>query len=270
MGGDRGGGAEKNLFEFFCQFASDADLGIWWKHGHEDGEGFGEAMGRLEVDRSVSAGGGGSEFVMATARLGGEKATEVEGKGGQAAGDEGMDGGGGAGDDLDGEIFAADGSDNAFPGVGDGGHARIGNEGDGLTGAKALKDFCLAGGLIKFLVAEKRFFEAEVLEEEAGVAGVFGGDEIGGGKGLAGAGGDIGKVADGGTNDEEAAGGRGHRISLPAAALGLEPRTPTFRVWCATNCTTRQSGKAYRWVKMRARSGELGWGGYFVQRRQAA
>ncbi len=45
-----------------------------------------------------------------------------------------------------------------------------------------------------------------------------------------------------------------------AAALGLEPRTPTFRVWCATNCTTRQSGKAYRWVKMRARSGELGWG----------
>ena len=40
-----------------------------------------------------------------------------------------------------------------------------------------------------------------------------------------------------------------------AAALGLEPRTPTFRVWCATNCTTRQSGKAYLALKMRARRG---------------
>ncbi len=25
-----------------------------------------------------------------------------------------------------------------------------------------------------------------------------------------------------------------------AAALGLEPRTPRSRIWCATNCTTRQ------------------------------
>lgn len=29
-------------------------------------------------------------------------------------------------------------------------------------------------------------------------------------------------------------------LKLMAAALGLEPRTPRSRVWCATNCTTRQ------------------------------
>ena len=34
--------------------------------------------------------------------------------------------------------------------------------------------------------------------------------------------------------------GVARRKGKGAAALGLEPRTPTFRVWCATNCTTRQ------------------------------
>ncbi len=43
-----------------------------------------------------------------------------------------------------------------------------------------------------------------MLEEESGVAGVFGGDEIGGGEGLAGARRDIGKISDRGTDDEEA------------------------------------------------------------------
>ncbi len=66
-----------------------------------------------------------------------------------------MDGGGGAGDDFDGEVFATDGTNDAFPGVGDGGHARVGDEGDGLTGAKAFDDFRFAGGLVKLLHAEK-------------------------------------------------------------------------------------------------------------------
>ena len=43
-----------------------------------------------------------------------------------------------------------------------------------------------------------------MLEEEAGVAGVLGGDKIGGGEGLAGAGRDIGEISDGGADDEEA------------------------------------------------------------------
>ncbi len=43
-----------------------------------------------------------------------------------------------------------------------------------------------------------------MLEEEAGVAGVFGGDKIGGGEGLAGAGRDIGEISDRGTDDKEA------------------------------------------------------------------
>ena len=79
-----------------------------------------------------------------------------------------------------------------------------------------------------------------MLEEEAGVASVLGGNEVGGGEGLTSAGGKIGKIADGGTDNEEASGWGCHRLVLLAAALGLEPRTPTFRVWCATNCTTRQ------------------------------
>src|SRR6202789_3011750 len=33
------------------------------------------------------------------------------------------------------------------------------------------------------------------------------------------------------------------RKGRKAAALGLEPRTPRSRIWCATNCTTRQKKK---------------------------
>ncbi len=115
-----------------------------------------------------------------------------------------MEDGGGARNDFDGKIFPAGCATDAFPWIGDAGHPRVGDEGDGLAGTNAVEDFCLAGRLIKFLVAEKRFFEAEMLEEESGVAGVFGGDEIGGGEGLAGAGRDIGEISDGGTNDKEA------------------------------------------------------------------
>jgi len=114
-----------------------------------------------------------------------------------------MEDGGGARDDFDGEIFAAGRANDPFSWIGDAGHPRVGDEGDGLAGTNAVEDFCLTGRLIKFLVAEKRFFEAEMLEEKAAVAGVFGGDEIGGGESLAGAGRDIGEIADGGTDDEE-------------------------------------------------------------------
>ena len=115
-----------------------------------------------------------------------------------------MEDGGGARDDFDGKIFAAGRANDPFSWVGDAGHPRVGDEGDGLARADAVEDFCFAGGLIKFLVAEKRFFEAKMLEEESGVAGIFGGDEIGGGEGLAGAGRDIGEISDGGADDEEA------------------------------------------------------------------
>jgi hypothetical protein len=45
-----------------------------------------------------------------------------------------------------------------------------------------------------------------MLEEQAGAASVLRGDEIGGGEGFAGAGGEVGKVADGSSHDQKTAG----------------------------------------------------------------
>ena len=71
---------------------------------------------------------------------------------------------------------------------------------------QAVEQLGFARGFVEFLVAEEGFLEAEVLEKKPGAAGILGGDQIGSGEGFAGAGGEIGKVADGGSDDEKTAG----------------------------------------------------------------
>ncbi len=44
-----------------------------------------------------------------------------------------MEDGGGARNDFDGKIFAAGRANDAFPRVGDAGHPRVGDEGNGLA-----------------------------------------------------------------------------------------------------------------------------------------
>ena len=53
--------------------------------------------------------------------------------------------------------------------------------------------------------------------------------------------------------------GVARRKGKGAAALGLEPRTPTFRVWCATNCTTRQILEIVPNDRETSKRGEGGW-----------
>ena len=61
-------------------------------------------------------------------------------------------------------------------------------------------------GLVEFLVAEERLLKSQVLEEQTGMSGVLRGDEVGRGEGLAGTGGNIGKVSDGCSDDDQLAG----------------------------------------------------------------
>ena len=87
-----------------------------------------------------------------------------------------MNGCGWAGNDFKGETFPLDGTDDAFPRIGNSRHAGIGNKGDRLAPADPVQNFRLARSLVELLVTEKRFFQLQVLEEKAGVAGVFCGD----------------------------------------------------------------------------------------------
>ena len=59
-------------------------------------------MGRFEVDRGVITCSCYREFFKTTSLFRRKKSPEVEGKGGQAAGDQGVNRGGGTWDDLDG------------------------------------------------------------------------------------------------------------------------------------------------------------------------
>jgi len=198
-------GADEDLLELFGQLPADGDPGLSGQDFGGLGQSAGDPMGGFEIDGGVVAAGGGGELFFAWPGLGREKAAEIKRQGWQSAGDKGVEDSRGTGNDLNGKIFPAGGADDAFAGIGDAGHAAIGYEGNGLAGAKAVEQGGFAGGFVEFLVAEKRFLEAEMLQEQAGTAGVFGGDKVGGGEGFAGAGGEVGEVSNRSANDQQAA-----------------------------------------------------------------
>jgi len=168
----------------------------------------------LEVDGGVVAAGGGGELFFAGAGFGGQESAKIKRQGRQAASHQGMEDGGGAGDDLDGKIFPAGGADDAFAWIRNAGHAAVRDEGNSLTGTEPVEQGRLAGGFVEFLVTEEGFFQAEMLQKQAGATGVLGGDEIGRGEGLPGTGGEIGKIADGGPHDEKTADAHGTEIRI--------------------------------------------------------
>ena len=119
-------------------------------------------------------------FVEAATRFRRKKSPKIEGEGGESASDQGMDRCGWARNDFEGEMFPLDGTDDAFPRIGNSGHAGIGNKGDRLATADPVQNFRLARSLVELLVAEKGFFQLQVLEKKASVPGVFCGDQVGG------------------------------------------------------------------------------------------
>jgi len=176
MGGDFLGSSDKYFLEFFGEFAGDTDLGVGGEGLDESCEGSSEAVGRFEVYRGVVAFGRRGNFVEAATRFRRKKSPKIEGEGGETAGDQGMDGSRWAGNDFDGQMFPSDGTDDTLPRIGNSGHAGICDKGDRLAAADPVQNFRLARSLVELLVAEKRFFQLQVLEKKAGVAGVFCGD----------------------------------------------------------------------------------------------
>ncbi len=172
----------------------------------EEGEGGVEAVGGFEEDAGFVGVEGGFEDADSLGGFDGEEAAEVEGVGGEAAADEGGEDGAGAGDDFDGDVGGAAGGDEALAGVGDAGHAGVGDVGDGFALGEFGEELGAAHGLVVLVEADEGFADFEVGEEFAGVAGVFAGDEVDGGEGIAGAEGDVPEVADGGGDDVEVAG----------------------------------------------------------------
>ncbi len=215
VGGEGAGGAAAVFFEFFGEFAGDADEAVWGD-AVEEGEGGVEAVGGFEEDAGFVGVEGGGEDALALAAFDGEEAAEVEGVGGEAAADEGGEDGAGAGEDFDGDGGGVAGGDEALTWVGDAGHAGVGDVGDAFAEGEFAEELGAAHGFVVLVEADEGFADVEVGEEGAGVAGVFAGDEVDGGEGIAGADGDVAEVADGGGDDVEVAwlgrhGGRGGR-----------------------------------------------------------
>ena len=240
-----GGGAGEGFLEFLGEFAGDEQVAFRAELFFHFVEQFQDAVGGFVEN---NRGGEVGEFPEPPAPGGGfvvEKAFEEESAAfdGAAEGDGGGEGAG-AGDDGDGKAGGADGFGGAGAGVGDAGHARIGDEGEGFAGAEAGEDFVFAGALVEFVAGDHRGADAVAVEQEAGVAGVFGEDMGGGAQDAQGAQGDVFEIADGRADEIEAGRERRRRrrgsLDAPGGAgIGAGPGRETIRFpspragWCA-------------------------------------
>ena len=90
-----------------------------------------------------------------------------------------------------------------MPGVGNSWHARIGNQGHMGAISHAVSQLAATRRFVVPVEADEWLFDAEMLEEQPAVAGIFGSDKISGLKRLYGAESDILPVADGGWNNAQ-------------------------------------------------------------------
>jgi hypothetical protein len=121
---------------------------------------------------------------------------------GQAAGDEGANGGIGAGDGKDGDASGDGGCGKEAAWVRDAGGAGVTDDGDARAGLEFCGKFGGAAGLVVQVVADGGSADGEVVEQLLGLAGVLAGDAVDGAQDAEGAQGDVFKVAD----------GRGHQV----------------------------------------------------------
>ena len=143
-----------------------------------------------------------------------EETDKVDFVGGQTAAGETGDESAGAGNGFDAATGGEGGADDSLAGIADAGCASIRNERNFLALLEAIDDFLAAFGFIEFEVAEERLFDFEMLEELAGVACVFGGDDIAFAKGAESAEGDVLEVADGGRHEIERSCGKRGQVLL--------------------------------------------------------
>ena len=147
------------------------------------------------------------EFAFALATFYGEEAAIAERAVDEAGSRDGGDDAGWSREDGVGDFVLDCGFEEAHAWVGDAWHACVGDDGDGGTVAELLDEVCGAHGLVVLVIGDEGFVDAVVLQEDSGVACVFGGDEVDGAEGIEGAESDVGEVADGGCDEVEHVGG---------------------------------------------------------------
>ncbi len=198
-----GDGATQELFVDLGELAGDDDAEAGAEDGFEVGERLEDAVrGFVEDQGAFGLGGVGGERFEAGAALAGllgQEAEELEFGGGQAACDQGAEGGVGAGDGNDRDAGGDGGRGESHAGIADAGHAGIGD--DGYAGA-GLQGCDEGGGALALVVL------VEALGGRGDLEVVFAGDAVGAAEHVEGAEGDVVEVADGG-GDEVEAGGEG-------------------------------------------------------------
>ena len=122
----------------------------------------------------------------------------------KARADEGIEHGGGTGEDLIGDGFLDTALDETVAGIRNAGHSCIGDDGDVFAVAHALEELGNAADLVVLVERDERFLDAVVLEQWRGMAGVLAGDAVGLEQGLQGAQGDVIPMADGRRDEREA------------------------------------------------------------------
>ena len=141
----------------------------------------------------------------------------------EAAGDEGADGGVGAGDGEDGDAGTDGGGGDLATGIGDAGRARVADDGDARVRPERGGQLDGAAHLVVLVVADGRRADVEVVEQLLRLARVLTGDAVDRAQDAEGAQGDVLQIADGRSDEVEA---RSEGLAIPignhAFALSFE------------------------------------------------
>ena len=166
----------------------------------------GELVGGFVENHGPPLLGQGFQMLPAAFFGGGEKTLKAEPPGGLPGDAQGGDGGAGTGDGAHRDSRLGALFDQIFSRVGNGGAACVGNQGAGLAVQNPLDDLVSFEGLVMLVVADKAFFDAQMIQQFQGDPGILGGDEVRLFQGFPAPDGDVPQIADGGGNEIEHSG----------------------------------------------------------------
>ena len=172
-----GGGTALKLGKFLRQLAG-TDHAMLGRRGGKDFERVENAVGTLEVNAGGITSESGGEFSGASAFFMRKEAAEVEGRRRQAAGGEGREHGAGARQAINRKTSSHGGRDESLAWIRDRRHARIGDHRHAAAATHVIKHLRDAVRFIVFVEADESGFDAEMLQQHAGVPCILAGNEI--------------------------------------------------------------------------------------------
>ena len=181
-----------------CQLPAQTDGAVSaedFRHIRQRGH---QLVGGFVENHRPGLGSQGVQMLPAAFFRRGEEALKAEPAGGLPGNAQRRDGGAGTGDGANDDAGFSALLDQVLPGVGDGGTARVGDQRAGLPGENAVNDPVALRGLVMLVVADKAFFDAQMVEQFQRHPRILGGDEVGAFQRLPAAQGDIPQIADGG------------------------------------------------------------------------